>query len=58
MQTKTYRAGFLLQMLTQKGDSVPNANTVITYFHSEVPPNICIMEYFIRLFLAAGLHDE
>jgi len=58
MQTKTYRAGYLLQMLTQKGDSLPNANTVITLFHSEEPPQIRILDYFIRIFLSAGLHDD
>jgi hypothetical protein len=57
-QTKTYRTGHLLQLLTQKGDTLPNSNTVITLFHSEAPPDIRILDYFIRVFLSAGLHDE
>jgi len=58
MQTKTYRAASLLQLLTRRGDALRNANSSITVFHSEVAPNISIREYFIRVFISAGLHDE
>ena len=58
MQTRTYRAGYLLQMLTEKGDTISSPTPVITLFHSEEPPQIRILDYFIRVFLSAGLHDE
>ena len=43
-------------MLTQKGDTLENP--AVTLFHSEEPPAIRILDYFIRVFLSAGLHDE
>ena len=49
--------GRILQLISARGDQVPNSNAFITPFHSHEVPNINILHYFAVISHNAGLHD-